>query len=144
MAATASLRLAIVSAEYRPCFQFAFRLRASPSGVRGPVLAPPCIRQRPFLMAAPLQEPPRRVRAPHRGAALANFRRLRRVGVSGLFFISSHSPRLSPLTSPPLADLRCNHRLAALGHMHVLHCHDLATARPNALQGNQPGLIGRR
>jgi hypothetical protein len=32
------------SAEYRPCFQRARVLRSRPSGVRGPVLLPPCIR----------------------------------------------------------------------------------------------------
>ena len=37
--------------EYKPCFQFARRDRAKPSGVRGPVLAPPCIRQRPLRIA---------------------------------------------------------------------------------------------
>src|SRR5262249_59739868 len=37
-ASAAFLRSAIASAEYLPCFQFAFRLRANPSGVRGPVL----------------------------------------------------------------------------------------------------------
>src|ERR1700704_6387789 len=43
LAAVASLRIAITSAEYRPCFQFALRLRARPSAVRGPALAPLCI-----------------------------------------------------------------------------------------------------
>ena len=75
-AVLASLRLAIASAEYLPCFQFALRLRSRPSGVRGPVLGPPCIRHRPFAIAAPLQEPPSRVRAPHRGVAFASSSRL--------------------------------------------------------------------
>jgi hypothetical protein len=38
---TASLRSAAASADLRPCFQFARRLRSRPSGVRGPVLLPP-------------------------------------------------------------------------------------------------------
>jgi hypothetical protein len=47
-----------------PCFQLAFRLRSSPSAVRGPVLIPPCIRQRPFGIAGALQGlPVRRDRA---------------------------------------------------------------------------------
>jgi hypothetical protein len=33
-----------------------------------PVLPPSCIRHRPFAIAGPLQFPPARVRAPHRGA----------------------------------------------------------------------------
>jgi hypothetical protein len=50
--------------------------RARPSGVRGPVLVPPCMRQRPFFIAGPLQGHPRRVLAPQRGAALGLPRRL--------------------------------------------------------------------
>jgi hypothetical protein len=56
LAAAASLRVAIASAEYLPCFQFAFRLRARPSGARGPLLAPPCIRHRRFRMGAAARE----------------------------------------------------------------------------------------
>ena len=57
------------SAEYDPCFHRARLLRASPSAVRGPVLFPPCSRQRRFpRTAGPWQGGPRRVRAPHRGA----------------------------------------------------------------------------
>src|SRR5260370_1864891 len=44
-------RPAFSSAEYSPVFQLAFRDRSNPSAVRGPVLIPPCIRQRPFRMA---------------------------------------------------------------------------------------------
>src|SRR5262249_51444386 len=43
--------------------------RARPSAVRGPVLRPPCSRQRPFRIAGCRQAPPQRVRAPQRGAA---------------------------------------------------------------------------
>jgi hypothetical protein len=44
-------------------------IRAIPSGVRGPVLPPPCIRHRPFAIAGARQaQPVLRARAPHRGA----------------------------------------------------------------------------
>jgi len=61
-------RSAFAFAEYKPCFQFARRDRAKPSGVRGPVLAPPCIRQRPLRIAGARHFFPRRVLAPHLGA----------------------------------------------------------------------------
>jgi hypothetical protein len=41
---------ALLSEEYSPCFQRERRDLARPSGVSGPVLAPPCIRHRPFGM----------------------------------------------------------------------------------------------
>ena len=66
----------IAVAEYRPCFQFARRHRSKPSGVRGPVAVPPCIRHLPFRMAGPRQAVPRRVLAPHRGAELGSPGRL--------------------------------------------------------------------
>src|ERR1039457_4033061 len=59
-------------AEYRPCFQFARFERANPLFVRGPVLVPPCIRQRPLCRPGPLQGAPFRVLAPHRGAVLGS------------------------------------------------------------------------
>jgi hypothetical protein len=52
----------------RPCVVFAATMRASPTAVRGPVPAPPCIRHRPFAIASPRHEPPARVRAPQSGA----------------------------------------------------------------------------
>jgi hypothetical protein len=58
----------IAFALYRPCFHRALRLRSKPSGVRGPVLGPPCIRQRPFGIAGLLHGVPALVRAPQRGA----------------------------------------------------------------------------
>src|ERR1700733_824902 len=67
-----ALRSAFASAEYSPLFQFALRDRANPSGVLGPVLGPPCIRQRPFGMAGARQESPSRVLAPHLGAELGS------------------------------------------------------------------------
>src|ERR1019366_616610 len=54
--------------EYKPCFQFARLDRAKPLGVRGPMLAPPCIRQRPLRMARALHFVALRVLAPHLGA----------------------------------------------------------------------------
>jgi hypothetical protein len=59
---------AFASKEYKPCFQRARRDRARPSEVRGPVLAPPCIRQRPLRIAGAIHSLPCRVLAPHRGA----------------------------------------------------------------------------
>jgi hypothetical protein len=53
---------------YRPCFHRALRLRSKPSGVRGPVLGPPCILHRPLAIAGPLHGVPALVRAPQRGA----------------------------------------------------------------------------
>jgi hypothetical protein len=60
----------LVAALQRPWMVRAAAIRARPSGVRGPVLAPPCMRQRPFRIAGLLQGQPRRVLAPQRGAAL--------------------------------------------------------------------------
>jgi hypothetical protein len=59
----------IRSAVRRPCVVRAFRMRSSPSAVRGPVLAPPCILHFPQAIAGALQGMPVLVRAPHRGEA---------------------------------------------------------------------------
>ena len=67
-----SRRMALVSCEYAPCFQRARRLRSSLSGVRGPVLMPPCIRHRPFLIAGFRQAVRCRVRAPQRAFVETN------------------------------------------------------------------------
>ena len=48
-----SARSYLVSREYTPCVNREFRLASSPSGVLGPVLLPPCIRQRLFFIAGP-------------------------------------------------------------------------------------------
>ena len=61
-------RRAIASLVNLPCRRFARRERSFPSGVRGPVLFPPCRRQRPFFIAGAWQGVPRRVLAPQRGA----------------------------------------------------------------------------
>lgn len=60
-----------ISALHWPCFQPARRDRSNPSGVRGPVLLPPCSLHRPLGIAGPAQGHPARVRDPHRGAARA-------------------------------------------------------------------------
>ena len=56
------------SAEHRPWRQAAARMRAMPWRVRGPVDAPPCMRQRPLAIAGARQAVLRRVQAPQRGA----------------------------------------------------------------------------
>jgi integrase len=45
------LRTCSISAVRAPCVILAFRIRSSPSNVRGPVDLPPCNRHRPFGMA---------------------------------------------------------------------------------------------
>ena len=59
----------------------AARKRASPSGVCGPVLRPPCMRQRSLpRIAGARQGQPARVRAPQRGASA-------RLGLPRRFFV---------------------------------------------------------
>ena len=57
-------RSATMSAVCKPVRVRAARSLAKPSGVRGPVLGPPCIRQRPLAIAGPRHGCPARVRAP--------------------------------------------------------------------------------
>ncbi len=59
------------AAERCPCVVCAAVRAAFPSGVRGPVLRPPCIRHRPFAIAGARHAHPLRVRAPQRGARLS-------------------------------------------------------------------------
>jgi hypothetical protein len=68
MERSCACRLVTASITQSPCFQLAAAQRLRPAPVRGPVLPPPCIPHRPFAIAGPLQFPPARVRAPHRGA----------------------------------------------------------------------------
>lgn len=64
--------LARAAASRPPCFHDATLHRLIPSVVRGPVLVPPCIRQRPFGIAGPRQARPVRLqRALQRAASLA-------------------------------------------------------------------------
>jgi hypothetical protein len=65
-------RASMVTFENRPCFQRARRLRSRPSGVRGPVLRPPCMRQRRFPRTGRAWQgrpPSVRARAPQRTSA---------------------------------------------------------------------------
>ena|ERR1035438_1349944 len=84
---------AFTSTEYNPCFQRDRRDLANPSGVWGPVLAPPCIRHRPLCIAGDWHGVARRVIALHRGALFGSpvgfpffSHPLRRVCVLGIGF----------------------------------------------------------
>jgi hypothetical protein len=67
-------RSSVISPLYRPWIVRAARIRASPSAVLGPVLLPPCIRHREFLIAGDRHGLPLRVRAPQRGQDCAKDR----------------------------------------------------------------------
>src|SRR5271166_4777847 len=104
-----------------PCFQLARLERAKPALVRGPVLAPPCIRQRPLRIAGPLHGVPLRVLAPHRGAmpgspvGLPFFNHPRRFAWGSLIAIS-----VIPLPPVRASCSHCSHyRLASTVHVHV-------------------------
>ena len=123
-------------AEYRPCFQLTSAERAKPASVRGPVLAPPCIRQRPLRMAGPLQGVPFRVLAPHRGAVLGS--------PVGLPFLS-HPRRcawgsslvlvLIPTSTPTSGvTYRANDGLATAMNMDMLDFHFLFSLTPISLK----------
>jgi hypothetical protein len=84
-AAFSTRRSIFACMEYAPVFQLALRDRSNPSELRGPVLAPPCILQRPFGMAGLLQDVPSRVLAPHRIARLKS--------PGGLSFFSQPCPQ---------------------------------------------------
>jgi len=75
-----------LGAEYCPCFQFDFLDRSRPSGVRGPVLFPPCILHLPFAIAGALQGVPFLVLAPHRGPFIKLF------FAQGSFIVFLHPP----------------------------------------------------
>jgi len=67
------LNSALASAEYCPCFQLPLFERACPFWVRGPVLAPPCMRHLFLLrMAGERHLVPFLVFAPQRGAILGS------------------------------------------------------------------------
>jgi hypothetical protein len=59
-------RCAAPAIPHIPCVVFAAIIRAMPSGVRGPVLRPPCILHRPFGIAGPRHGAPERAFAPQR------------------------------------------------------------------------------
>lgn len=116
-------------------------MRAFPSSVFGPVLGPPCMRQRPFGIAGPRQQPPERVLAPQRGA-LAGFPVLLpymsrpipgRRSVRGLLAISGPPPGLAP---PALDAAGRNDRLPAGTNLNML-VHDtdgLLAASPDTIK----------
>jgi hypothetical protein len=126
------------SAEYRPCFQRARRDLASPSGVREPVLAPPCIRHLPLHIAGALQGVPRRVLAPHLAAVFGSpggfpflsqpFR-----GGSGCSFFIFPVILLGSLFTTGWAH-QPNDRLAAVIDIHIPYNHRLADSSPMAVQ----------
>jgi len=113
-----SRRAAIDLAEYRPCFQFAFLDRSRPSGVRGPVLLPPCILHLPFFIAGDLQGVPFLVLAPHLGPFIKLF------FAQGLFI---------GFFAPPLVD-HTNYCLSPFIDMDVFDDHLLLTASSVLLQ----------
>ncbi len=75
------------SAVLIPCHSLLARIRAKPSDVRGPVLGPPCIRQRPLGIGALRHECPARVRAPQQA----------RTGLSARLSVIPPSPALARL-----------------------------------------------
>jgi hypothetical protein len=132
-------RSALASAEYNPCFHRARLDRSSPSRVRGPVLAPPCMRHRPLRIAGALHSAPDRVLAPHRGAWLGS--------PGGLLFFSQ--PFCIVFTPESLMLIRrlvqganrfalrtdaSDNRLSPVVHMHMLHDHLLFTFRSKGAQ----------
>ena len=89
-------RSSIISALRPPCIVRAWRIRSIPAAV-GPVLLPPCIRQRPFGIAACRHRFPLRVCAPQRGQDCAKDRCMRQlVGRMGFFGCFSSDPTPSP------------------------------------------------
>ena len=99
-------------------------MRAIPSGVLGPVLRPPCSRQRPFGIAGHMQGVPRRFLAPQRaafekspeGLPFLSIPRRFSWGVSLIFSVIPHPPARSSCC-------HCaNDGLAAIMDMDVLHC----------------------
>ena len=107
-----SFRWRIVSAERRPCFQFAFLLFSRPSGVLGPVLFPPCNRHLPLGIAGPRQGVLRLVFAPQRVDLFAWKSPVSHMGAWGLllFFI------FRPCFNTP-----CNHCLPAICNIYMLY-----------------------
>jgi len=104
------------------------RIASSPSDVRGPVLGPPCLRQRPLAMAGATQAVPRLVLAPHLAACVKSpgglpfFNQPRRVAGGSAFIFRPppflrDPPRLTlPATTawPPLETLT-NWKAAGVG-----------------------------
>jgi hypothetical protein len=102
------LRICSISAVRRPCVVWAARIRARPSGVRGPVLSPPCRRQRRrFFIAGDWHGLPLRVRAPQRGQDCANGSVVRQSGRRSAGFLAHFGRTPSP-RSPRGCDVSDN------------------------------------
>ena len=119
-----SARSFFAAAEQYPCFVTARLTRSIPSGVRGPVERPPCMRHRPFGIAGHRHGTPCRFLAPQRGA----FRK----SPGGFPFLSQPRrcswgpcsvPRIIPHPPPPSALAWRSHspdnRLATRMDVHV-------------------------
>ena len=85
-----------ISAVRIPCVVRAARIRARPSDVRGPVLSPPCSRQRQFFIAGDRHGVPARVRAPQRGDDCANGSVVRQSGRRSAGFLGDFLCAPSP------------------------------------------------
>lgn len=116
-------------------------MRSIPSGVRGPVEGPPCIRHRPLGIAGPLQGVPLRVLAPQRGALsgfpglllfLSQPRPARRAAW-GLPAISSPPPGFAP----PGLNIAGDHGLTTWTDCDMLvdHLYGLFPAAPDSIEG---------
>ena len=127
-----SFRWRIVSAERRPCFQFAFLLFSRPSGVLGPVLFPPCNRHLPLGMAGPRQAVLRLVFAPQRGDLCAWRSPVSHMGAWGLLLFFIFCPRLN---TP------CNNRLPTVRDVYALYDYRLLTASSNLGESQNPLLV---
>ena len=120
-----SCRSAYVSLDRKPCFQLAKPQRSRPSEVRGPVLLPPCIRQRPLAIAGAWHGRSRRVTAPHRSAFLAV--------ASACFHPGAWGPS-SLFTITPCLELSRNDGLTALFDTDMLNCQLLLTAASELIE----------
>ena len=138
MSSFVRFRSAMASTEYNPCFQRARRDLASPSGVRGPVLPPPCIRHRPLGNAGDLQAVPLRVMAPQRGAEFGLPGRLPFFSQPLPGPVACSSALLRAIFCRGLSKTRMSHgahdRLAAVVDIYVPNDHLLADFSSIAIQ----------
>ena len=95
--------------------------------MRGPVLVPPCIRQRPLAIAGDPQGVfLRRFWAPQRGAAFAALSALRQSGTYGLLSVS---------ITAPSAKAPCDDCLTSITDVDVLHGDGLGAACAELVEG---------
>ena len=95
--------------------------------MRGPVLVPPCIRQRPLAIAGDPQGLPfRRFLAPHRGAALA---------ASKPFFHAESFGLLSVFITAPLVDTPGDDGLSSVTDVDALDGDSLGAAGSELVKG---------